>query len=514
MFALFASRTATRLETPPPKRIQLSRAEADVSALLARMRQRYYPETIPVLASYWLKTVYASGYTRRQWNELNHLLKPPIGEDLLDRASREVISDIQKWIAESIIRNGWTRECQAPPPGPVRPPFDCERLAPYVARLLNEWVPVEVARMSLKESECEIPSGGIPVLVFGSALERLLAREHLSRGTLEMLVEPGKISPEYVYPAEAEILRDVALSLLGRTQVPAPNVLPAVPLYWAPQSYQGADYREVVRNAFLVKRAWGEEVRVPITSEQVQQILKHEQVRIGSVIVTMDGRWWETQNLQSAEQFCIVYRPGGRLRIDYSGDHARLRVPWPEKLLRWSDGCDPADRFTIFGREWRVAKCEIAGERTWLQLELSRVLPIAQLIPGAETSPWKLRPASVDMAWTALGAALNRALVQKSSAPIEQLRQSDLIPLGRAIIRFERALMSWPVQTRETIETHLKALSYLLSPVLPVYGRVPWRIFPGRARARLLRLRRYPALVELLNEVLEGVPEVVAQPRK
>ena len=34
--------------------------ETEVEALLARMRQRLYPETIPVLASYWLKTVYAA----------------------------------------------------------------------------------------------------------------------------------------------------------------------------------------------------------------------------------------------------------------------------------------------------------------------------------------------------------------------------------------------------------------------------------------------------------------------
>ena len=76
MFALFALRTANRLEESSPKRSQLSRAEADVRALLARIRQRQYPESIPVLASYWLKTVYASGYTLRQWNELNPLLKP------------------------------------------------------------------------------------------------------------------------------------------------------------------------------------------------------------------------------------------------------------------------------------------------------------------------------------------------------------------------------------------------------------------------------------------------------
>jgi hypothetical protein len=516
MFALFALRTAKRLEESSPKRSKLSRAEADVRGLLARIRQRQYPESSPILASYWLKTVYRSGYTLRQWNELNHLLKLSMSRGLIDssppdRASLEIISEIQHWIEETIVRRGQTPQSPAPTREPVRPALDSERLRPYILRLVNEWVPVEVARMSAGESESEALSCGIPVLVFGSALERLLAREHLSPETLEMLVEPKGISLEHVYPADLEILRDVALSLVGRTRAPAPNVLPAAPLYGGPQSCWAAGYCDAVRNAYLVKKAWREEVHVPISPEQVQQILQHEPVRIGSVILTMDGRWWEPENLESAERYSIVYRPGGRLRIDYSGDHARLRVPWPERLLRWSGGHDFGDRFKIFGREWRMTKYEVDGERTWLHLELFRVLPISELIPGAERGPWRLRPASVDMAWTALGSALTSSLVQKSSEPIEQLRHSDLIPLGRAIMRFAQSLLSWRVETREAMEKHLRALRYLESPVLPEYGRIPWRILPGRARARLLRIRRYPAIVELLNEVLEGLPEVLAQ---
>ena len=452
-----------------------------------------------------LKTVYASGYTRRQWNDLNHFLKPAIGGDPTDPQSREALGDIQKWIEESVVRNGRTPECPATSLEPVRPPFDCERLPPYVAQLLNEWAPVEVARMPLKEFASEGQSSGIPVLVFASALERLLAREHLSRETLEMLVKPAGISAEHVYPADLEMLRDVALSLLGRTWTPAPSVLPAAPLCLGPQSHLGLHSSKALRNAFLVRQGWSEEVRVPLAAEQVQEILKYERVRIGSVIVTIDGRWWEPINLQSADQYSIVYRPGGHLRIDYSGSYARLRVPWPEKLLRWSGGCD-FNRFRIFGREWRVAKCEIAGKRTWLHLELFRVLPVSELIPGAERSPWKLRPAWVDMAWTSLEAAVASSLVYKSSEPMEQLRHRDLIPLGRAILQFERCLMSWRLQTREAIE-HLRAIACSLSAVLPVYGRVPWRILSGRARAGLLKMGRDPALVELLNEVVEGQPQ-------
>ena len=61
---------------------KVSPVERDLEALLARMHQRLYPETIPVLASYWLKTVYASGYELRWWQELNGLLKRSLGEQL------------------------------------------------------------------------------------------------------------------------------------------------------------------------------------------------------------------------------------------------------------------------------------------------------------------------------------------------------------------------------------------------------------------------------------------------
>jgi len=65
--------------------------EEDLEALLTRMRQRLYPETLPVLASYWLKTVSASGYGRRQWKELTGLLKRALSDQLLDGPSRQAI---------------------------------------------------------------------------------------------------------------------------------------------------------------------------------------------------------------------------------------------------------------------------------------------------------------------------------------------------------------------------------------------------------------------------------------
>jgi hypothetical protein len=240
-------------------------------------------------------------------------------------------------------------------------------------------------------------------------------------------------------------------------------------------------------------------------------MMEDKRVRIGSIIVTMDGRWWESENLQCDEQHYVVYRPVGRLRIDYSEDHARLRVPWLETRLRWSGGDVFGDTFKIFGREWHVSKWEVDTERTWLHLVFSRVLPMSEMVPAADTGPWRLRPASVDMAWAALESALISSLAQKSSQPIEQLRHSDLIPLGRAIFGLAESVMSRRPQTCEAIETQLTGLRHLESPIVSAYGRVPWRILPRPVRAMFLRARGYPVLLGLLNEVFEGFPESLNQ---
>jgi hypothetical protein len=79
-----------------------SSVEGDLEALLARMRQRLYPETLPVLASYWLKTV-ATGYRRAQWKKLNRLLKRVLREQVLDDPSRKTIVDIQTSIQQTVL---------------------------------------------------------------------------------------------------------------------------------------------------------------------------------------------------------------------------------------------------------------------------------------------------------------------------------------------------------------------------------------------------------------------------
>jgi hypothetical protein len=506
MFASFASRLAGPL-IPGFLVMQskASRVEEDLEDLLVRMRQRLYPETIPVLASYWLKTVYASGYGRRPWKKLNRLLTRVLGGQLPDGPSRQAIVDIQTWIQQMVLF-----AVQPPRPKPPQSERICATLGsdlagPYINRLLNEWLP---ARLLVNGNASTLPrDDGIPPLAIGIALEGLLVRERLSPRALEMLLQPELISPHYVYPPDAEILQDVVLSLLGRTGAPPPSVMPAKLLYVGSDSRLPADYREAVHRAFLVRQPGGEEVHVPIAPAQAVEIQKDQQVRIGSVIVTMDGRWWEAENLQSGEQHLIVYRPVGRLRIEYSGGHARLRVPWLETRLNWSGGIPFPGTFEIFGREWHLSQWEQDAEHAWLHLMVSGVLPMTEIVPAGDARWWRLRPVSVDLAWSALENALTSSIVQRSREPIERLRHSDLIPLGRAIFGLAASLRSRRLQPYEAIETQLRGIGFLEAQVSPKYGRVPWRILPERVRESFFKIRSYPELVELLNQVFDSLPE-------
>jgi hypothetical protein len=364
---------------------------------------------------------------------------------------------------------------------------------------LNEWLPVEAARFPI--------GGGIPALAIGRALEALLVREHLSPRALEMLLQPELFSPHDVYPAYAEILQDVVLSLLGRTWAPPQSVMPASLLCVASDSRLPANYSEAVHHAFLLVPPVGKELHVPIAAAEAFDIGKDEPVRIGSVIVTMDGRWWEAVCLEAVEPHSVIYRPMGRLRIDYSGGQVRLRVPWPETGWNCSDSIPFPGTFEIFGREWHLSQWKQDAVRTWLDLIFSRILPMTEMVPAGDARWWRLRPASVDLAWFALGNALTSSIVQRGPEPIERLRHSDLIPLGRALSGLAVSLMSRRLRPLEAIETQLRGIHCLEAQVSSKYGRVPWRILPARVRASFFRFRSYPELLELLNQVFDSLPE-------
>ena len=487
-------------------------AEDDLEALLARIRRRLYPETIPVLGSYWLKTIYAKGHKLAWWKGLNRSLKHVIREEALDEYAREVLIQIQSWIQQNVLQKGATPEAPQTGSRAFRANLTPERLICYVRRMLNQWVPAEIAYLLTDDGASATPTDdGIPSQSVAKAIERLLVRDRLSPATLEMLLQPELLSPRYIYPADAEILRDVVLALLGQTRAQAAPVMPAIVLTLAPGTPLPTDYREAVGRAFLVEGERTQEIHVPITAAQALEMLRCDSMRIASTIVTMDGRWWDAENLESGEQNAVVYQPAGQLRIDFSSEHARLAVPLPHAQLRWSGPVNLHDRYELFGREWYISSWETDGERSWAHLVFSRVLPTPE-VPLSDNAPFRRsHPAFVDMAWSAMADALASALARKNREPIEQLRRSELIPLGRALYGFAESAEHGRLRQREMIETQLKSIRYLEAELVPVYGRAPWGILPASVQRPLLRSHPDAGLLELLNTAFDEVPQVLAQ---
>src|SRR5437879_13134437 len=101
---------------------------------------------MPVLVSYWLKTVYRAGHPRAWWKGLNHLLKQVLRKQVLDGPSREALIDIQSWIQGTGLGSSKTPAAAALKLEALRANPKPERLAPYLRRLMNQWLLAEVAR--------------------------------------------------------------------------------------------------------------------------------------------------------------------------------------------------------------------------------------------------------------------------------------------------------------------------------------------------------------------------------
>jgi hypothetical protein len=483
-----------------------SRAKEELRALISRMRQRLYPESIPVLASYWLRGVYRSGHNRAWWAELDSEIEKALRGECLDGLSLESLGGIQEWLRHSVL----ARHKAAPARQQLLPPFRAnltqEQVKPYICCLLNEWLPAEIARQLTREAEYTLPQdGGISPLAAANALERLLLREHLSPQSLEMLFHSELLSPKDIYPADAEILQDVVLALLGRAWAPPPRVTPATLLCVAGAPALPSDYAAAVENASLVRCENHDELCVPVAQSHALEILKSDPVKIGSILVTLDGRWWQPDNLQSGADSLIIYRPAGRLRIDFTSDHARLTIPWPASEAQWQGPVHLPDCFLVFGREWRPRAWERNAEGTCLHLEFSRNAKTASL-PAADTPFRGLRPASAEIAWSEMERALRSCTEQGSRAPIDRMRRTDLVPLGQAIL----GLAGFQTPSPESgipLQQRLKSIQYFHGSVSSVYGRIPWRILPPSLSVVIRRRHFDEGSLDLIDEIFEGFPK-------
>ena len=468
---------------------------ADLNALLDRIRKRLYRETVPVLASWWLKTVYSAGHNRVWWSELDVEIAKALRNQFLDVTAVEAMTDIQTWVRQTVLPRQKAPPVQPLLARPFRPDMTADQAAPYLSRLLNEWLPGEVARLLNTEDEFGgSDEGGVSALAIAKALDRLLLRERFSPATLELLLEAESLSPKCAYPADIEIFRDIVLALLGRTTAPAPPVLPATVL--------AGGFADAVGRALLVSSENGEELHLPLDEAEALEVFKHDPARIGSIVVTMDGRWWQSTRLQSGPETVIVYRPGERLRIDFTAEHVRLVLPWPAAETRWQGDVQLPDHVALFGRDWRGRAWERNADRTWLHLEFSGVLTLAEALDSENPRPRGLRPASMEMAWS----EVEQALATGVSDSIDQLHREDLVPLARSLERMVDCLLRSRPPSREDVERSVRSVRYMHGGIADVYGRIPWRVLPARARTALLKRRGEAALTDLFAETFDDAP--------
>jgi hypothetical protein len=261
-----------------------------------------------------------------------------------------------------------------------------------------------------------------------------------------------------------------------------------------------------VENAFLVPCEGRDELHVPLGEAQAQGILEHDAVRIGSILVTKDGRWWQSENLQSGIETVIIHRPGGLLRIDFTSDRAKLTVPWFETDGYWPGAVSLPDRLELFGREWHCCAWEKDAERTWLHFEFSHVLAAPDTRAPLGRSLRGLRTASAEMAWSQVQEALMVSIHENSSLAADRLRRPDLIPLARAICRLAVSLRRRLPLADQEIQRSLTSIRYFHAAVAPAYGRIPWRIVPPVVRDALAGRRLDPLSREIVNEVFDELP--------
>ncbi len=287
--------------------------------------------------------------------------------------------------------------------------------------------------------------------------------------------------------------------------------MPATLLATTPDSRLPYGYADDVANAYLVATPQSDEVHVPAPPDRVRQVLAETPARIGSILVTADGRCWEAARLEEGSRNVIVYLPHSRLRLDDSHDHLRLRVPWPDHRRSWTGAAGLPAAVEVFGRRWKVASWERDSAHTWLNLIFFEVLPGAVAGHGGSDTLRRSGPASADLAWAELEDALAIAVARNDWASIERLQREDLIPLGRALVGLAQFFKNPHSRDRETLATHLHRLEFQLAKPESAYGRIPWRILPAPFRNSLLRSARLdPALLETLGRIFAEVPKTPA----
>lgn len=434
--------------------------------LIARLRRQLYPETARVAGYYWLRTVYESGYGPLEWLALNAALERELAAPEFHIAA--TLSEMRECLqAELLHRTSVPAAPAAFRSRQSRPPLPDRELRIYFIKLLNEWLPRELASRLLESGEGENTGdrAGIPALEAARTMEALIVRDRVSTEDFDAVLDDGFFSPASVYPGDYELLRDVVLCLTGRMDSPPLPILPAVPV-WAHTAGPASATRP---EAFRYVSGSGE-IELAIGPEAVARILGESPVRLPSCLATMDGRWWHSDFVTAGASSAIIYRPHGRVVLDYSHDHVRFRAPWPDRMSAWH-GPLALPTLELFGRRWTPRRFEQDSAGAAIEFECAGILPVRLT---------RTRPASVDMAWDAVATAVADSMAKRTADPIDALRNEDLIPVARAIWLLAECARN--PRAHSDLTRRFNAVRFHLAALDGGYGRIPSSVVPRRVR--------------------------------
>jgi hypothetical protein len=369
----------------------------DVRLLLERARSRSYPETINVLAFYWLMTI-REKYTLEHWSVLKALvprLRGP-GNSLGYRETRAV-EKAAEWIGSTGpskqrgLRANLVASftsAQLAPPGFVSQAF--------LEMLFHEWLPERILEkyghhMVSGEWESEDWYEEIalcleeilrPQLAFAdietvrdmdklqnrrqTPVEQILEWRRRRQAGLESLVTVPLHDAGAIDPKQREILNDVILYLLGVT-APAPATAPGYAWFF-PAPVGDSLPRDAAEQVsefplspeytcrstlFVPFKRWA---GLPQPEDRLKPLSIH------SLLLTPDGRVWEAHHLEQAAGTAagVVYQAAGKIDVKPTAQGFVLRVPmvsWPEEIgAQFGREHD----LELYGGRWHMKQFEVS----------------------------------------------------------------------------------------------------------------------------------------------------------
>ncbi len=414
-----------------PREIRLEgvhkQVDADIRCLRDRARRRSFPDSLPVLAYYWLQTLRESRGPEH-WamlgQEIRNLLREP---DAIAPAESQALEAADRWVGASEPRSA--RKARgaglfvAFTSGHFAPPQF--RSGAFLDTLLNRWLPAALAEKyadrtipddwtdSTANEEIAVcleeilrPWASMPDIETAQALDKLQKRQptpaeeilrwrRIRQASLESLVTTALPDASIADPKLREILNDVVLYLLGSLEPPPPAESGYAWLFPAPRGANlPADLAKQVCEFSLPQHYAGStELFIPVTWPEPRWGDRNQALSIQSTLLTPDGRIWEAHRLEQ-QAGCspgIVYRSYGVVELFRTDDGLFLKAP----IFAYPGEVDPgaSQEFKLYGRRWHMHRIEASAEGGFT---LYKSVP--QSVPPSVLNPERTRSRREDSA--------------------------------------------------------------------------------------------------------------------